>query len=130
MSVLTPASEVILRHSNEFTERRVLFAGDWQDTLPAQFIAATVLAHTNQYHHWQLLKPILGDKVTFSFSADKKMLLAVIRSFIFGLKINNKPNFSYPTCWLYSLLEVIFLLSEKIVAEYVERKISCGRCWS
>ena len=32
MSALTPASEVMLRHGDEFIERRVLFAGDLQDT--------------------------------------------------------------------------------------------------
>ncbi|XP_039275940.1 ribosomal RNA small subunit methyltransferase C-like [Nilaparvata lugens] len=32
MSALTPASEVMLRHSDEFIERRVLFAGDLQDS--------------------------------------------------------------------------------------------------
>lgn len=31
MSALTPASEVILRHSDEFIARHVLFAGDLQD---------------------------------------------------------------------------------------------------
>lgn len=36
MSALTPASEVMLRHSDEFIERRVLFAGDLQDSLPAR----------------------------------------------------------------------------------------------
>lgn len=41
MSALTPASEVMLRHSDEFIERRVLFAGDLQDSLPAQFEART-----------------------------------------------------------------------------------------
>ena len=35
MSAFTPASEVILRHSDEFTTRHVLFAGDLQDDLPA-----------------------------------------------------------------------------------------------
>lgn len=40
MSALTPASEVILRHSDEFIARHVLFAGDLQDALPAQFDAA------------------------------------------------------------------------------------------
>jgi len=57
MSALTPASEVILRHSDEFTGRRVLFAGDLQDDLPAIFVdeceAEEVRVHTNQYHHWQ-----------------------------------------------------------------------------
>ncbi|MCX2957988.1 MAG: hypothetical protein N6V49_04080, partial [Serratia symbiotica] len=52
MSALTPASEVMLRHSDEFIKRRVLFAGDLQDTLPALFAATEVRVHTQQYHHW------------------------------------------------------------------------------
>ena len=63
MSALTPASEVMLRHSDEFIERRVLFAGDLQDSLPAQFEAADVRVHTQQYHHWQLLNRTMGDNV-------------------------------------------------------------------
>ncbi|WP_339057276.1 16S rRNA (guanine(1207)-N(2))-methyltransferase RsmC [Candidatus Regiella endosymbiont of Tuberolachnus salignus] len=113
MSVLTPASEMILRHSNEFTERRVLFAGDWQDTLPAQFIAATVLAHTNQYHHWQLLKPILEDKVTFSFSADKKSVADCNTLIYFWPK--NKQEAQFQLSNLLALFPVgsdIFIVGE------------------
>ena len=34
MSAFTPASEVLLRHSDDFESARVLFAGDLQDDLP------------------------------------------------------------------------------------------------
>ncbi|STQ14357.1 ribosomal RNA small subunit methyltransferase C [Enterobacter cloacae] len=34
MSAFTPASEVLLRHSDDFEESRILFAGDMQDDLP------------------------------------------------------------------------------------------------
>ncbi|WP_114192631.1 16S rRNA (guanine(1207)-N(2))-methyltransferase RsmC [Edaphovirga cremea] len=70
MSALTPASEVILRHSDEFTERRVLFAGDLQDSLPAQLEAAEVRVHTTQYHHWQMLSRALGENVQFGLVTD------------------------------------------------------------
>ena len=70
MSALTPASEVMLRHSDEFIERRVLFAGDLQDSLPAQFEAADVRVHTQQYHHWQLLNRTMGDNVQFGLTVD------------------------------------------------------------
>lgn len=36
MSAFTPASEVLLRHSDDFESARVLFAGDPQDDLPAR----------------------------------------------------------------------------------------------
>ncbi|CAK9883943.1 MAG: Ribosomal RNA small subunit methyltransferase C [Candidatus Erwinia impunctatus] len=69
MSAFTPASEVILRHSDQFTHRRVLFAGDLQDTLPAQLSAAHIQVHTQQYHHWQRLQSALGERVEFSLIA-------------------------------------------------------------
>ncbi len=34
MSAFTPASEVLLRHSDDFEQSRILFAGDLQDDLP------------------------------------------------------------------------------------------------
>ncbi len=55
VSELTPSSKVILRHIDHFIKRRVLFAGDLQDLLPALFVAAKVRAHTQKYHQWQLL---------------------------------------------------------------------------
>lgn len=69
MSAFTPASEVILRHSDEFIPRRVLFAGDLQDTLPTQFEAAEVRVHTSQYHHWQQLSRTLDQQASFGLIA-------------------------------------------------------------
>ena len=53
MSAFTPASEVLLRHSDDFESARVLFAGDLQDDLPARLDTAASRAHTQQFHHWQ-----------------------------------------------------------------------------
>ncbi|KAE9792622.1 16S rRNA (guanine(1207)-N(2))-methyltransferase RsmC, partial [Escherichia coli] len=55
MSAFTPASEVLLRHSDDFEQSRILFAGDLQDDLPAHFESAASRAHTQQLHHWQVL---------------------------------------------------------------------------
>ncbi|MFE8048060.1 16S rRNA (guanine(1207)-N(2))-methyltransferase RsmC [Brenneria goodwinii] len=73
MSALTPASEVILRHSDEFILRRVLFAGDLQDTLPARFEAADVRVHATQFHHWQQLKGALENNVRYGLVADAEL---------------------------------------------------------
>ncbi|MGQ7145122.1 16S rRNA (guanine(1207)-N(2))-methyltransferase RsmC, partial [Escherichia sp. SS-MK2] len=43
MSAFTPASEVLLRHSDDFEQSRILFAGDLQDDLPARLDTATRL---------------------------------------------------------------------------------------
>ncbi|QKJ85669.1 16S rRNA (guanine(1207)-N(2))-methyltransferase RsmC [Paramixta manurensis] len=69
MSAFTPASEVILRHSDEFIERRVLFAGDLQDDLPAQLDTTLTRVHTQQYHHWQTLSRTLGENAQFGLVA-------------------------------------------------------------
>ncbi|PHI29475.1 16S rRNA (guanine(1207)-N(2))-methyltransferase RsmC [Budvicia aquatica] len=65
MSAFCPASEVILRHTDEFTERRVLFAGDLQDELASQFEAQDVRVHCSQYHHWRQIHRVLGDNTQF-----------------------------------------------------------------
>lgn len=49
MSAFTPASEVLLRHSDDFEQSRILFAGDLQDDLPARFECAASRAHTQQF---------------------------------------------------------------------------------
>lgn len=50
MSAFTPASEVLLRHSDDFEQSRILFAGDLQDDLPARLDTAASRAHTQQFH--------------------------------------------------------------------------------
>jgi len=47
MSAFTPASEVLLRHSDDFEQSRILFAGDMQDDLPARFECAAGPAHSS-----------------------------------------------------------------------------------
>lgn len=60
MSAFTPASEVLLRHSDDFEQSRILFAGDLQDDLPARLDTAVSRAHTQQFHHWQVLSRQMG----------------------------------------------------------------------
>ncbi|EDW6537633.1 16S rRNA (guanine(1207)-N(2))-methyltransferase RsmC [Salmonella enterica subsp. enterica] len=69
MSAFTPASEVLLRHSDDFEQSRILFAGDLQDDLPARFKCAASRAHTQQFHHWQALSRQMGENVRFSLVA-------------------------------------------------------------
>lgn len=66
MSLLTPASEVIQRHLEYFTDRHVIFAGDIQDELAATLEAASVRVLTNQYHRWKSLQPLMGDNALFA----------------------------------------------------------------
>ncbi len=60
MSAFTPASEVLLRHSDDFEQSRILFAGDLQDDLPARLDTAASRAHTQQFHHGQVLSRQMG----------------------------------------------------------------------
>lgn len=113
MSILTPSSKMMLRHSNKFNKREVFFAGDLQDIFPAQFTDATILAHTNQYHHWQLLQPILKDRVIFSFSVDKKMVADCHTLVYFWPK--NKQEAQFQLSNLLSLFPIgsdIFIVGE------------------
>ena len=64
MSAFTPASEVLLRHSDDFEQSRILFAGDLQDDLPARLDTAASRAHTQQFHHWQVLR-LLSNRQKF-----------------------------------------------------------------
>ncbi|MBC8951519.1 16S rRNA (guanine(1207)-N(2))-methyltransferase RsmC [Xenorhabdus sp. PB62.4] len=74
MSALTPASEVILRHHEQFRSHHLLFAGDLQDNLATEIEAASVRVHTNQYHHWQSLIRQLGDNAYFGLVADSTFI--------------------------------------------------------
>lgn len=79
MSAFTPASEVLLRHSDDFEQSRILFAGDLQDDLPARFECAASRAHTQQFHHWQVLSRQMGDNVVLAWSRKPAMSPTAIR---------------------------------------------------
>ena len=70
MSAFTPASEVLLRHSDDFESARVLFAGDLQDDLPARLDTVASRAHTQQFHHWQVLSRQMGENARYSLVAE------------------------------------------------------------
>jgi len=113
MSAFTPASEVILRHSDEFTQRRVLFAGDMQDDLPAQLETAESRAHTQQYHHWQILSRTMGENVRFSLVATAESTVDCDTLVYYWPK--NKPEAQYQLQNLLSLLPVgcdVFVVGE------------------
>jgi len=113
MSAFTPASEVILRHSDEFTTRHVLFAGDLQDDLPAQLETALSRVHTQQYHHWQNLSRRLGDQAVYSLVAGADDVADCTTLIYFWPK--NKPEAQFQLQNLLSLLPVgsdIFVVGE------------------
>lgn len=93
MSAFTPASEVLLRHSDDFEESRILFAGDMQDDLPARFDCAESRAHTQYYHHWQVLSRQMGARA-LAWRRSRAILLTAIRSFTTGRKTSRKPSSS------------------------------------
>lgn len=113
MSAFTPASEVILRHSDEFTERRVLFAGDLQDDLPAQLETALSRVHTQQYHHWQILSRALGENAHYGLVASAEVAADCDTLVYYWPK--NKPEAQFQLQNLLSLLPVgcdIFVIGE------------------
>ncbi|WP_075183087.1 16S rRNA (guanine(1207)-N(2))-methyltransferase RsmC [Pantoea sp. 1.19] len=113
MSAFTPASEVVLRHSDEFLTRHVLFAGDLQDDLPAQLATASTRVHTQQYHHWQALSRSLGDRARFSLVATADDVEGCDTLVYYWPK--NKPEAQFQLQNLLSLLPVgcdLFVVGE------------------
>ena len=75
MSAFTPASEVLLRHSDDFEESRILFAGDMQDDPPAPLDCAESAR-------------------ALAWRRSRAILLTAIRSFTTGRKTSRKPSSS------------------------------------
>lgn len=138
MSAFTPASEVLLRHSDDFESARVLFAGDLQDDLPARLDTAASRAHTQQFHHWQVLNRQMGDNVRFSLVAEAADVADCDTLIYYWPK--NKPEAQFQLMNLLSLLPVgidIFVVgenrsgvrsAEQMLAEYAPlNKIDSAR---
>ncbi len=102
MSAWTPASEVLLRHSDDFENRRVLFAGDLQDDLPARLETAGSRVHTQQYHHWQTLSAQMGENAQFGLVADASSVADCDTLIYYWPK--NKPEAQFQLMNLLSLL--------------------------
>ena len=140
MSAFTPASEVLLRHSDDFEESRILFAGDMQDDLPARLDTAGSRAHTQQYHHWQALSRQMEDRVRFSLVADESDVADSNTLIYYWPK--NKPEAQFQLMNILSLLPIgtdIFVVgenrsgvrsAEQMLAEYcpLNKVDSARRC--
>ncbi|MCS2170420.1 16S rRNA (guanine(1207)-N(2))-methyltransferase RsmC [Scandinavium sp. TWS1a] len=113
MSALTPASEVLLRHSDDFEQSRIMFAGDLQDDLPARLDTAFSRAHTQQYHHWQNLSREMGENVRFSLTAEAADVADCDTLIYYWPK--NKPEALYQLTNILSLMPIgtdIFIVGE------------------
>ncbi|HEY0207601.1 16S rRNA (guanine(1207)-N(2))-methyltransferase RsmC [Acerihabitans sp.] len=114
MSVLTPASEVILRHEDIFSDKRVLFAGDVQDLLPAELDAKNVRVHTAWYHHCLALRDKMDDEsVQYGLVADAEFIRECDTLLYFWPK--NKPEAQFQLTNLLALLPIgsdVFVVGE------------------
>lgn len=113
MSAFSPASEVLLRHSDDFLESRVLFAGDMQDDLPARLETAASRAHTQQFHHWQVLSKPMGERAQYGLTADAELVGDSDTLIYYWPK--NKPEAQFQLMNLLSLLPVgsdVFVVGE------------------
>ncbi|POZ16474.1 16S rRNA (guanine(1207)-N(2))-methyltransferase RsmC [Lelliottia aquatilis] len=138
MSAFTPASEVLLRHSDDFEQSRILFAGDMQDDLPARFECAESRAHTQQFHHWQVLSRQMEDRVRFSLVAEQSDVAGCDTLVYYWPK--NKPEAQFQLMNLLSMMPVgcdVFVVgenrsgvrsAEQMLAEYATlNKIDSAR---
>ncbi|KDE36954.1 16S rRNA (guanine(1207)-N(2))-methyltransferase (EC [Kosakonia radicincitans] len=113
MSAFIPASEVLLRHSDDFETNRILFAGDLQDDLPARLETAESRAWTQQFHQWQTLSQQMGERARYSLVADSETIGDVDTLIYYWPK--NKPEAQFQLMNLLSLLPVgcdIFVVGE------------------
>lgn len=113
MSAFTPASEVLLRHSDDFEPSRILFAGDLQDDLPARLETAESRAWTQQLHQWQTLEPLMGDRAYYGLVADAATVGECDTLIYYWPK--NKPEAQFQLLNLLSLMPVgsdIFVVGE------------------
>lgn len=125
MSAFTPASEVLLRHSDDFESARVLFAGDLQDDLPARLDTAASRAHTQQFHHWQVLNRQMGDNVRFSLVAEAADVADCDTLIYYWPKNKPEAQFQLMNCSLCCRWESIFSSSGKTVAAFAAQ----SKCW-
>lgn len=102
MSAMSAASEVLLRHSDDFSHRHILFAGDLQDDLPAHLPCASCRVHTPQFHHGQRLRNSMGDRVNIGLLATATELAGVDTLVYYWSK--NKPEAQFQLTQLLSLL--------------------------
>lgn len=126
MSAFTPASEVLLRHSDDFEQSRILFAGDLQDDLPARLDTAASRAHTQQFHHWQVLSRQMGDNARFSLVATVDDVADCDTLIYYWPK--NKPEAQFQLMNLLSLL----LRWGRIFLSLARTAAACAapsRCW-
>lgn len=114
MSVLTPASEVILRHDDVFLDKQVLFAGDVQDLLPAELEAKSVRVHTAWYHHCLALRDKMDEQsVQYGLVAEAEFVRECDTLLYFWPK--NKPEAQFQLENLLSLLPLgidVFVVGE------------------
>jgi len=113
MSAFIPASEVLLRHSDDFETNRILFAGDLQDDLPARLETAESRAWTQQFHQWQTLSQQMGERACYSLVADSETIGDVDTLIYYWPK--NKPEAQFQLMNLLSLLPMgcdIFVVGE------------------
>ena len=102
MSALTPASEVILRHRHQLTQRCVLFAGDLQDALPVHLEAMEVRVHTSYYQRWQPLSAALQERVQFCLLPEADFVVQCNTLIYYWPKSKQEAHFQL--CHLLSLL--------------------------
>lgn len=122
MSMLTPASEVILRHADEFTRSRVLLARDIQDPLAAQLSAQSVYVSTSQYHQWQALRVPLGDRAAFALTVSPEAAAQCDTLIYFWPKSKQEALFQLTQIFPACRSAVIFLLSVKTAVVSAARK--------
>ncbi|MCO6524700.1 MAG: 16S rRNA (guanine(1207)-N(2))-methyltransferase RsmC [Candidatus Schmidhempelia sp.] len=72
-SINTPASEILARHIDMFSQRCLLIAGDIQDDFPVNLPARQVNIHCHMYHHYHRLVNVFKSHVEFSLTPSPEL---------------------------------------------------------
>ncbi|VFP87958.1 16S rRNA (guanine(1207)-N(2))-methyltransferase RsmC [Candidatus Erwinia haradaeae] len=138
MHTLTRSSIILSRNYNIFTARHVFFAGDLQDSLPGFLKTAQSYAHTQQYHHWQTLKPFFNKRIYYNLITTTEMLKYCDTLVYYWTKNKREANFQLKN--ILSLLPIgsdIFIVGEnrsgvrgakKMMQNYLNLKKIDSRC--
>jgi 16S rRNA (guanine1207-N2)-methyltransferase len=139
MSAFTPASEVLLRHSDDFEPAAFCLPVTCRMTCPHVWTPRPAAPTPSSFHHWQVLSRQMGENVRFSLW--REAATADCDTLIYYWP-KNKPEAQFQLMNLLSLLPVgidIFVVgenrsgvrsAEQMLAEYapLNKVDSARRC--
>lgn len=92
-SAYTPASQVIERHQTFFNDKKVIIAGDIQDSYPTVLSAKQVKIHCTQFHTYLRLKNSHRAQVSFSLLPEAEFYVGMDTLIYYWPKTKSEAQF-------------------------------------